>query len=162
IQVQQALRWFIDNFSNIADWRATLLRVASFRQAILSMDDLGTTASRIEFVEGSEDKFEIENLEIASPTGATMLSERRVEIAPGGGGLILGEPGTGKSVLFRALAGLWPWGSGHIVLPPREKVMFVPRQPYVPPGSLRAALAYPLPETTYQDSDLIAALESCG
>jgi len=32
----------------------------------------------------------------------------------------------------------------------------------VPPGSLRAALAYPLPETTYQDSDLIAALELCG
>jgi len=162
IQVQQALRWFIDNFSNIADWRATLLRVASFRQAILSIDELGTAASRIELAEGSDDKFEIDNLEIASPTGSTMLSERHVEIAPGDRVLILGEPGTGKSVLFRALAGLWPWGAGRIALPPRQSVMFVPRRPYVPPGSLRAALAYPLPETTYSDADLVAALESCG
>ena len=40
-QVQGALRWFVDNFSSIADWRATLLRVASFRQTILTMDELG-------------------------------------------------------------------------------------------------------------------------
>lgn len=162
IQVQQALRWFIDNFSNIADWRATLLRVATFRQAILNIDELGTSASRIELAEGSDDKFEIDNLEIASPTGSTMLSERHVELAPGDRVLILGEPGTGKSVLFRALAGLWPWGAGRIALPPRQSVMFVPRRPYVPPGSLRAALAYPLPETTYKDDELIAALECCG
>jgi putative ATP-binding cassette transporter len=162
IQVQQALRWFIDNFSNIADWRATLLRVATFRQAILNIDDLGTAASRIELAEGSDDKFEIDNLEIASPTGSTMLSERHVEVAPGEHVLILGEPGTGKSVLFRALAGLWPWGAGRIALPPRQSVMFIPRRPYVPPGSLRAALAYPLPETTYKDNELVAALERCG
>src|SRR5215813_7535390 len=163
IQVQQALRWFIDNFSNIADWRATLLRVATFRQAVLSTDDLGTSASRIEFAEQADGgKFEIDNLEIASPTGSTMLSERHVEIAPGDHVLILGEPGVGKSVLFRALAGLWPWGAGRIALPSRQSVMFVPRRPYVPPGSLRAALAYPLPETTYTDSELVAALECCG
>src|SRR5262245_14065644 len=73
IQVQQALRWFIDNFSNIADWRATLLRVATFREAVLSTDDLGTSASRIEFAEQADGgKFEIDNLEIASPTGSTM------------------------------------------------------------------------------------------
>jgi len=162
IQVQQALRWFIDNFSNIADWRATLLRVATFRQAILSVDDLGKAASQIELAEGSDDKFDIHNLEIASPTGSTMLSERHVEVAPGDRILILGEPGTGKSVLFRALAGLWPWGAGRIALPPRQSMMFVPRRPYLPPGSLRAALAYPLPETTYKDSELVDALECCG
>jgi putative ATP-binding cassette transporter len=46
-QVQQALRWFVDNFSAIADWRATLLRVASFRKTLLTMDVLGSTTSRI-------------------------------------------------------------------------------------------------------------------
>jgi vitamin B12/bleomycin/antimicrobial peptide transport system ATP-binding/permease protein len=162
MQVQQALRWFIDNFSNIADWRATLLRVATFRQAIVSMDDLGTAASRIELTEATDGKFRIDDLEIASPTGSTTLSEPHVEVAPGDRVLILGEPGTGKSVLFRALAGLWPWGAGRVALPSRDGVMFVPRRPYVPPGSLRAALAYPLPETTYADSELIAALECCG
>ena len=51
IQVQQALRWFIDNFSTIADWRATLLRIASFRETVVTMDRLGATENRIEFVE---------------------------------------------------------------------------------------------------------------
>jgi putative ATP-binding cassette transporter len=91
-----------------------------------------------------------------------MLSEPHVEIAPRERVLIVGEPGTGKSVLFRALAGLWPWGAGRVSLPPPQGVMFVPKSPYVPPGSLRAALAYPLPETTYKDSELVAALECCG
>jgi vitamin B12/bleomycin/antimicrobial peptide transport system ATP-binding/permease protein len=162
IQVQQALRWFIDNFSNIADWRATLLRVAMFREAILGMDELGTSASRIELAEAANDKLTINNLEIASPTGSTMLSEPHVEIAPGERVLILGEPGAGKSALFRALAGLWPWGSGRIALPPRQDIAFIPRRPYIPPGSLRAALAYPMAETSYKDEEFIAALESCG
>ena len=53
IQVQQSLRWFIDNFSTIADWRATLLRIASFRETVITMDRLGATENRIEFVEAS-------------------------------------------------------------------------------------------------------------
>jgi vitamin B12/bleomycin/antimicrobial peptide transport system ATP-binding/permease protein len=37
-QVQSSLRWFVDNFSTIADWRATLLRVADFRRAVMNCD----------------------------------------------------------------------------------------------------------------------------
>jgi vitamin B12/bleomycin/antimicrobial peptide transport system ATP-binding/permease protein len=161
-QVQQSLRWFIDNFSTIADWRATLLRVASFREAVTTLDHIGKTASRIEFGEAEEGRFIIERLEIASPTGCTMLSERHVTIKPGERVLIVGEPGTGKTILFRALAGLWPWGAGRIALPKGEHVTYVPRQPYVPPGTLRSALSYPAPESAYEDAALVAALESCG
>ncbi|RYE61787.1 MAG: ABC transporter ATP-binding protein/permease, partial [Oxalobacteraceae bacterium] len=35
-QVNQALRWYVANFSVIADWRATLGRVSSFRNALVS------------------------------------------------------------------------------------------------------------------------------
>lgn len=35
-QVQSSLRWFVDNFPTIADWRATLIRVASFRRALMT------------------------------------------------------------------------------------------------------------------------------
>ena len=59
IQVQQALRWFIDNFSTIADWRATLLRIASFRETVVTMDRLGATENRIEFVEATGDTIEL-------------------------------------------------------------------------------------------------------
>ena len=162
IQVQQALRWFIDNFSTIADWRATLLRIASFRATVMTMDRLGATENRIKFVEAAGGKISFENLEVATPTGCTALSERNVEIAPGERVLIVGEPGTGKTILFRAIAGLWPWGSGRIALPSSDGVMFMPRQPYVPLGTLRAALAYPSPETAYKDEELVAVLQCAG
>ena len=109
VQVQQSLRWFIDNFSATADWRATLLRIAGFREAVLAMDRVGVTETHIDFVEVSGTKFSFENLQIATPTGCTMLSERHVEIAQGERVLIVGTHGTGKTILFRAIAGLWPW-----------------------------------------------------
>src|ERR1700722_5888148 len=163
IQVQQALRWFIDNFSTIADWRATLLRIASFREAVITMDSLGATENRIEFVEvvGST-IITFENLEIATPKGCTTLSERHVEIRPGERVLIVGESGSGKTILFQAIAGLWPWGSGRIALPSSNSVMFVPRHPYVPLGTLRGALAYPSPKADYTDEEIIAVLQSAG
>jgi vitamin B12/bleomycin/antimicrobial peptide transport system ATP-binding/permease protein len=34
-QVNQSLRWFVDNFALLADWRATLSRVVKFREALL-------------------------------------------------------------------------------------------------------------------------------
>jgi vitamin B12/bleomycin/antimicrobial peptide transport system ATP-binding/permease protein len=151
IQVQQSLRWFFDNFGTIADWRATLLRIASFFDTVVTMDKVGATENRIKFVEGSGGEFAFENLQVATPTGCTMLSERHVEIAQGERVLIVGAHGTGKTIVFRAIAGLWPWGSGGVVLPSSCGVMFVARQPYVPLGTMRAALAYPSPETAYKD-----------
>jgi vitamin B12/bleomycin/antimicrobial peptide transport system ATP-binding/permease protein len=162
IQVQQSLRWFIDNFSTIADWRATLQRVAGFRETVVCMDQVGATATHIEFIATPGNKVSFDNLEIATPTGCTMLSEQHVEIAPGDRVLIVGGPETGKTLLFRAIAGLWPWGSGRVTLPSSDGVMFIPRQPYVPLGTLRAALAYPSPETTFKDEELVAGLKSAG
>jgi vitamin B12/bleomycin/antimicrobial peptide transport system ATP-binding/permease protein len=159
MQVQGALRWFIDNFGTIADWQATLVRIASFRETLGTMDNLGATGPRIEFVEAQGVNVEFDNLQVATPTGCTMLSERHVKIAPGDRVLIVGEPGTGKTMLFRAIAGLWPWGSGKVALPASDGVTFMPRQPYIPLGTLRSALTYPSSETVYKDEELIDALK---
>ena len=127
IQVQQSLRWFIDNFSTIADWRATLHRVAGFRETVINMDRVGATETHIEFVKVPGNTVTFDNLEIATPSGCTMLSEQYVQIALGERVVIVGAPGTGKTLLFRAIAGLWPWGSGRVALPSTDGVMFVPR-----------------------------------
>jgi vitamin B12/bleomycin/antimicrobial peptide transport system ATP-binding/permease protein len=144
IQVQSSLRWFVDNFSTIADWRATLLRVAAFRRAVLSADTLHEVASRITYKEDATDTVLIDDLQIASPTGSTILKEKHVEIRAGERVLIVGDSGTGKTLLFRTLAGLWPWGSGSVTRPKAQEFMYMSRTPYLPPGTLREVLAYPL------------------
>jgi len=158
IQVQSSLRWFVDNFSTIADWRATLLRVASFRRAVIDTDVLHDVQSRIAFLEGDPGRIGIDDLEIASPAGATMLQEKKVRITAGERVLIVGESGTGKTLLFRALAGLWPWGAGRVTLPKGEEVLYMPRTPYLPPGTLREILAYPATTEKFKPADYENAL----
>jgi putative ATP-binding cassette transporter len=161
-QVQNSLRWFIDNFSAIADWRATLLRIASFRSAVMKTDELHTVECRIDFAEGEKGRVEIDNLEIASPSGCTKLKETKVEIKAGERVLIVGDSGNGKTLLFRTLAGLWPWGDGRIAWPKGETVLHMPRTPYLPPGTLREVMAYPSAVNSFAPPEFEAALKRVG
>ena len=168
-QLQSSLRWFVDNFSTIADWRATLLRVAMFRRAVVATEVLHRTESRITFNDSGTDgngkaaqALVIDRLEIASPSGCTRLQGGRIEINPGEHVLVLGELGAGKTLLFRALAGLWPWGGGHIVHPRDQDLYCVPRTPYLPRGTLQEALAYPSPVERFSDRDYGEALRRLG
>jgi len=160
IQVQSSLRWFVDNFGAIADWRATLLRVASFRRAMLRSDTMHDASGRIDYEESSSNAISLEHLEIVSSTGCSMLDEEKVEVTPGQHVLVVGEPGSGKTLLFRALAGLWPWGGGRITRP--SGVLFMPRRPYLPPGTLRAVLAYPQSVNDIGADAFTGALERVG
>jgi putative ATP-binding cassette transporter len=162
-QAQSSLRWFVDNFSAIADWRATLMRVANFRYALMSVHEPRGFESRISYSEGAPGAISIENLEIVSSANADMLKETRVVVKAGERVLILGAPGTGKTQLFRALAGLWPWGNGHIVRPAGEQIFYLPRgTPYMPRGTLREVLAYPLKAESYADNAFNRALYRLG
>jgi putative ATP-binding cassette transporter len=161
-QVQTALRWFVDNFSNLADWRATLLRVARFRKAILGMDDLGQAASRINFAEADDPSIKIDDLRVASPVGCVMLSEAHTDIDAKERVLIAGENGEEKAILFRAIGGLWPWGSGRITHPARNTIMFMPVRAYIPPGSLREIIAYPHPTDSFDHPAIVNALTGVG
>jgi putative ATP-binding cassette transporter len=161
-QVQTALRWFVDNFSNLADWRATLLRVARFRKAIMGMDDLGQAASRIKFAEADDPSIKIDDLHIASPAGCVMLSEPHTDMSASERVLIVGENGEEKALLFRAIGGLWPWGSGQITHPARSTIMFMPVPAYIPPGSLREVVAYPHPTHAYDHPTVVKALADVG
>ena len=158
-QVQQALRWFVDNFSTIADWRATLLRVASFRLALVEMDKLGDETGHIELVPTADDRLVFDEIGIASPAGCTRLSEKHVMINPGERVLIIGKRRGGKTSFFSAIAGVWPWGDGRILLPPTQTMMFISQQDYIPPGTLRGALAYPSKPSHFTSADYMAALE---
>jgi vitamin B12/bleomycin/antimicrobial peptide transport system ATP-binding/permease protein len=161
-QVQQALRWFVDNFNTIADWLATLRRVALFRRELVDMDKSDQEVGQIDHAVASDGKITFENLHVASPAGSAMLSDAHVEILRGERVLVLGEPGVSLTTLFCAIAGLWLSGSGRISIPVSEEVMFMPKHPYMPPGPFREALVYPLPATAYHDEQLAAACNRMG
>ena len=162
-QAQGSLHWFVDNFSALADWRATLLRVENFRAALTVSEPQHNGASEIEYTEGAPGEMILDNLQVDAPVGRVALQERRAVIRAGQHVLISGGPAEAKTPLFRALSGLWPWGGGRIVRPPGESIMYVPRgTPYIPRGTLREALAYPALSDRFVDRAYAEALEHVG
>ncbi len=161
-QVQQSLRWFVEHFHQIADWRATLLRVMALRDALAAPDEPGDEPGGITLVDHAAGHLGFENLSIALGGGRATLDYARIEITAGERVLIVGETASDKSKLFRAMAGLWPWGSGAIHLPPRHNMMFMPQRPYLPLGSLHAAVSYPAEPDRFDGAAVGRALQRVG
>lgn len=162
-QAQSALRWFVDNFSTIADWRANLFRVASFHDALLRTGEPRSLGGRITYVQGNPGEIKLDDLTIVSSANADRLKEKQVTIRAGERALILCVPGAGKTQLFRALAGLWPWGAGQVTRPADEEIFYMPRgEPYMPRGTLREVLGYPLKPDSFATENFILALHRLG
>lgn len=160
-QVQGSLRWFVSNYAVIANWRATLLRVTSFHRALAGLDAEAGGGPRIERHETGSG-IEIAGLRVATPYVCVRLDPDRVVVAPGERVLLQGASGSGKTILFRALAGLWDRGGGRIVMPAARSVVYLPTHSYVPPGLLAEAVCYPHPCGRYARAETEAALQAVG
>jgi putative ATP-binding cassette transporter len=126
------------------------------------MDRFDEGASRIDLRETESPAIRLDDLQVAAPAGAIRLSERLVDLEPGERVLITGERGAERLLLFRAIIGIWPWGSGRITRPARASMMFLPARAYVPPGTLRSALCYPCATHDFDDAATARALASVG
>jgi len=126
------------------------------------MDGLGRFVDRINVEEAKGNSIRIDDLAIAGTDSSIRLSETEVELRPGERALIAGERGAAGTLLMNAIIGMWPWGRGTITSPPRQVMMFLPERAYVPPGTLRAAVAYPRSADDYEDAVLAGALADVG
>jgi vitamin B12/bleomycin/antimicrobial peptide transport system ATP-binding/permease protein len=161
--VQGALIWFVDNAVRLAEWYASALRVIELTSALEDID-LGTLMedeTTIQLGTSDDGTIHIEGLSVADRAGRVVINDASITIRTGEKVMLAGESGSGKSILIRALAGLWPWGSGSIRVPKGVKIAFVPQRPYLPLGTLREALSYPDPAAVTQDV-MIAAMHRCG
>jgi vitamin B12/bleomycin/antimicrobial peptide transport system ATP-binding/permease protein len=163
--VLSALNWFVENFVRLAEWSASARRVNEFDGALKLLDGGNgdaTARSSIDVGESPDISLHLDNLSVAHQDGGIVIADADISIGPGERVLLEGESGTGKSTLIRAIAGLWPWGHGRILLPRGANIAFVPQRPYLPLGRLRDALAYPRGGDTLTDEQAHTALWTAG
>lgn len=168
-QVNTALRWYVANFGPIAEWRATLMRVTDFRQALQEMDDDFDLKDAIVYEETAPDRLTLKDIVIVAKLGEDIddcggfqMRETDVTIRAGEKVMINGDHSVNRRLLFQAMAGLWPCGKGTIGLPPIDDILFIPQVAYVPGGTLREAIAFPQKPEAYDTAAIEAALEAAG
>jgi putative ATP-binding cassette transporter len=142
--VQTALSFFINVYRQFAEWRAVIARLQGFEDAINHARAFGVTTPAIAVVAApSAPAIALDALDVTLPGGKSVVTADGIAFAPRDQVLVTGPSGSGKSTLFRAIAGIWPFGRGKVSIPADARVMTLPQRPYLPIGSLAAAIAYP-------------------
>ena len=156
-QVQGAMSWFVDSYSSLATWRATTDRLTGFSSSLSSIAR-GARAGGVAplSVADADSGVRADAVRVSLPDGSLMLAADGLRALAGERVLLQGPSGSGKSSLFRTLAGIWPFASGTVQRSP--DAMFIPQRPYFPNGALREALAYPDLPSRYSDAQLQQAL----
>ena len=172
--VQGALSWLVDNYQQLAVWRATVQRLHGFERALahdaathsgtcdsalvttLTTPPAGGSAAGA--AEGGQaSALQAQLQQVALPGGRAVLQHAQLQVLPHERVLLEGPSGSGKSTLLRVLAGIWPHAQGQVQRP--ANAMFIAQRPYLPEGPLRDALAYPDAADRYSDAQLRQALQ---
>jgi putative ATP-binding cassette transporter len=163
--VQSAFGWLVDNYPRLADWNACARRIASLMMSLdgLERAEQADGFGRIKHGETTGDTMlSLEDLSVSLDDGTAVVDETEVTVEPGERLLVAGESGSGKSTLVRAIAGLWPWGSGSVNFHPDRRLFMLPQRPYIPSGTLRRAVAYPGAAESWNNKEIGAALHKVG
>ncbi len=159
--VQGSLSWFIDAYPDFATWKATVDRLTSFGD---SLERVRGEAEHLggEHTAAGQAQIGVAGLELALPQGRPLLRATSIDLKPGEHVLVTGPSGAGKSTFFRAMAGIWPYWKGRVVVPQGARMLFLPQKPYLPIGSLKRAVSYPEDEGHFSDDAVCEALRAVG
>jgi putative ATP-binding cassette transporter len=137
-QLEDALSFFRTSYDNFAGYRAVLDRLSGFEQNVAASARLS-----LPVVKDNATALVTRKLTVNRPDGHALLSDLDLTLTAGQALLIRGPSGSGKTTLLRTLAGLWPFSTGESERPTGAASLFLSQRPYLPVGSLQAALAYP-------------------
>lgn len=160
--VQYAFNWLVDNYPRLADWTASARRVSSLMVSLDALERAERGIGRIERSDTEDVALRLDHLSVTLEDGTAVVKDAEIAIAQGERVLVAGESGTGKSTLVRAIAGLWPWGEGRVEVAKNAKMLLMPQRVYVPVGTLRRAVTYPLAPETKNFEEVARALTLVG
>ncbi len=162
-EVQGALSWFIDSYASLAEFRATTERLATFGRSIEAARASAAVgrAAGVSQAASAGQNLVLDGVTLSLPDGSTLLDRVHLEFPRGRNTVISGRSGTGKSTLFRAIAGIWPFAQGTIRRPSGTS-LFLPQRPYIPLGTLRHAVCYPAAPGDFDTAQVEAALHDAG
>lgn len=162
-QVTSALSWPVDNLALIAGWRASVERVLLLDEAIrtVALEAARTGETAINLDRAPTERLGVRDLWVAAPDGTALLSDLTLQVEPGEHVLVDGDP-EAASALFRVVAGIWPWGRGHVDMPRDEAMIAIGHSPFLPEGLLRQALGFAGAGAAQDDPAIRAALTRVG
>jgi len=162
--LQSALSFFVDvTYLRFAEWRAVMARLDGFDAAIAQGQAAAIARPVIEVATREGGKaVELDDLKVRLPKATVLLAADDLRIGVGERVLVTGPSGAGKSTLVRAIAGVWPFGSGHITVPNGAKLMALPQRPYFPIAPLAAAVSYPAQPGTAPGTRLAETIAAVG
>lgn len=158
-QVQDSLSFIVSSYTDIASWRSVVERLAGFDVALESARLRIADGDGIHRSEQPVAGLTIDDVELDLPSGQTLISDVNLQLKHGDRLLISGPSGVGKSTLLRAIAGIWPFGHGEIRMPADARILFLPQKPYLPIGTVRDVVSYPMPNGV-DDAALRDALQA--
>jgi len=157
-QVSGALSWFVDAYQEIAAWRASIERLSTFREKLDETKHDVARADAVHVDPAADADVHVTRLDLTQPSGEIIAAGLDATLAAGQRTAVLGPPGLAKTTLFRALAGIWPFGHGRVAIPAQARTLFLAREPYLPIGTLREAVAYPADPEGFSDDAVREAL----
>jgi putative ATP-binding cassette transporter len=163
-QVQTSLSFFASStvYRQLAEWRSVIARLAGFQRAVEAGRAAALKPPVIAVEPGDAAAISLDELAIRLPSGAPLVAADDIVISAGEQVLVTGPSGSGKSTLFRAIAGIWPLGSGRVVVPRGKRLLMLPQRPYFPVASLAAAVSYPDELGRFTREQLADALRAVG
>src|ERR1700758_4057223 len=159
-QVQDSLSFIVTAYTDIAEWRAVVERLAGFQSALELAHIQAATNVGIHHADANGGGLIVDRVELDLPEGQPLITNVSLELGRGETALLSGPSGVGKSTLLRAIAGIWPFGRGEIRMPSNTRFLFPPQKPYLQIGTLREAVSYPIPAGGVDDASLHEALDA--